>query len=99
MKEFGFKSLILYTETHLTIPKYKFVIQPRHLVIINIKAEHFETLDGPKKLHSWDKKEDLKLPACNKIQDLLDYEKLSTDLSLLDREDVVAETGLQVPCK
>ena len=50
-------------------------------------------------LHRWDASSDVKLPLCTKIQDLLEYRNLSLHLSLLDIEDIVSETGCQVPCK
>ena len=50
-------------------------------------------------LQSWDKSSDFILPPCSKIQDLIDYKDVNVDLTLMDIEEIVSETGCQVPCK
>ena len=50
-------------------------------------------------LHIWDTSSDIALPPCTKIQDLQDYKNVSLKLSLMDIDELVSETGCQVPCK
>ena len=50
--------------------------------------------------HSWDTTftSDSTLPACTNISELRVYQNISTNLAKLDTQDLVYETGCQVPC-
>ena len=50
-------------------------------------------------LHNWDTSPDIDLPSCTKIQDLWDYKNVSQKLSFMDIDELISETGCQVPCK
>ena len=50
-------------------------------------------------LHTWDKSSDIALPPCANIQDFQDYKNVSLKLAFMDIEELVSETGCQVPCK
>ena len=50
-------------------------------------------------LHTWDKSSDIALPPCANIQDFQDYKNVSLKLAFMDIEELVSETGCQVPCR
>ena len=52
-------------------------------------------------LHPWDPTftNDSTLPACRSIQELQNYQKISSYLARLGQKDMVNETECQVPCR